>query len=597
MKWFSDLTVYRKLAVGFGGILVILAISSAVIFQKSREIARITHMNAVSDLTIDLLDQADAALTRLPGSLSRYLATHRPEDGRAIQDDEARVLQKAAQLRAILGKEKPESLSQIDAYTQMSKRYIDEAATPQAQLAADPARQAEAIASIISRQNDRLLMDQKAASRTLDRTLRDWSDAWTALALATTNQVELIVAGTAVFGFILAISIAWFIARSIGSPLVTMTEAMQRLASGDLTVDIPARQRGDEIGHMAGAVQVFKDSALEKRALEEETRKARAATEAEREKREAQEAQAAERQNVVLKALATGLGYMAEGNLAEQIRTPFSQEYEQLRADFNAAQTALCRALAEVSAKTDGISASVSEVGSASDDLSHRTEQQAAALEQTAGTLELITKRVEGTAKGSAEMRRTTRLASDEASRSTLVVDDTMQAMSRIEASSTEIGQIIGVIDDIAMQTNLLALNASIEAARAGDAGRGFALVAAEVRTLAQRSANAANQVKDLVSKARTEVSGGVVLAREVGTALQRIVTQISAINVTVGEIASSCEEQASGLAQVNTAISELDRATQQNAAMVEQNTSAVLSLGRNTSDLTTLVGRFKTAA
>ncbi|NVN04357.1 HAMP domain-containing protein [Asaia spathodeae] len=440
-------------------------------------------------------------------------------------------------------------------------------------------------------------MDQKAASRTLDRTLRDWSDAWTALALAlalaTTSQVELIVAGTAVFGFILAISIAWFIARSIGSPLVTMTEAMQRLASGDLTVDIPARQRGDEIGHMAGAVQVFKDSALEKRALEEETRKARAATEAERKKREAQEAQAAERQNVVLKALALGLGYMAEGNLAEQIRTPFSQEYEQLRADFNAAQTALCRALAEVSAKTDGISASVSEVGSASDDLSHPTEQQAAALEQTAGTLELITKRVEGTAKGSAEMRRTTRLASDEASRSTLVVDDTMQAMSRIEASSTE----IGVIDDIAMQTNLLALNASIEAARAGDAGRGFALVAAEVRTLAQRSANAANQVKDLVSKARTEVSGGVVLAREVGTALQRIVTQISAINVTVGEIASSCEEQASGLAQVNTAISELDRATQRNAAMVEQNTSAVLSLGRNTSDLTTLVGRFKTAA
>ncbi|NVN04358.1 hypothetical protein HW509_01955 [Asaia spathodeae] len=140
MKWFSDLTVYRKLAVGFGGILVILAISSAVIFQKSREIARITHMNAVSDLTIDLLDQADAALTRLPGSLSRYLATHRPEDGRAIQDDEARVLQKSAQLRAILGKEKPESLSQIDAYTQMSKRYIDGAATPQAQLAADPAR-------------------------------------------------------------------------------------------------------------------------------------------------------------------------------------------------------------------------------------------------------------------------------------------------------------------------------------------------------------------------------------------------------------------------------------------------------------------------
>ncbi|GBR08097.1 HAMP domain-containing protein [Asaia siamensis] len=597
MNWFSDLTVYRKLAVGFGSILVILAISSGFIFQKSREVASITRMNAVSDLTIDLLDQADAALTRLPGSLSRYLITHRPEDSTAIQDDETQIMQKAAQLRAILGKEKPESLGQIDAYIQIAKRYIDEAAIPQARLAANPARQADAMASIISRQNNQLLVEQKAASRILERTLRDWSDAWTAKALATTREIAAIVAGSAVLGSIIALGVAWFIARSIGAPLASMTEAMQILAGGDLTIEIPARKRRDEIGHMASAVQVFKDSAQEKRTLEAETRLAQKAIEAEREKRTEREMLAAEQQNTVLRALATGLGHMAEGNLTEQIITPFSQEYEQLRIDFNAAQTALRRALAEVSAKASGISASVTEVGSASDDLSRRTEQQAAALEQTAGTLELITRRVEGTARGSAEMRRSTRLASDEASRSSVVVDDTMQAMSRIEASSTEIGQIIGVIDDIAMQTNLLALNASIEAARAGDAGRGFALVASEVRTLAQRSANAASQVKDLISRARTEVSSGVVLAREVGSALQRIVTQIGAVTLTVGEIASSCEEQASGLAQVNTAIGELDRATQQNAAMVEQNTSAVLSLGKNTSDLTALVGRFKTAA
>ncbi len=595
MTWFANLTVYRKMAFGFGSILIIFAISSGIIFQKSQRLTEVTRLNNTSDKAIDLLDQVSFALARSQGMVRKYIITRRSVDGKAVQDAEALLAERTQQLREIIRKDKPDFLPLVDAHTAAVKRYVDEAVTPEYRLSADPTKQAEAMALVASPEADHLIREQRAAFKALSEKLTVWADSWTVTAIKTARQIDAVVLTSAFVSSIIAIAVGWFIARSIGGPLGSMTNVMQRLASGDLSVEVPARNRRDEVGKIAAAVQFFKEAGLEKVLLEKEARLSREAAEAERQKRAAEDAAAAERQNAVIKALAVGLGHMADGNLVAQITTSFSQEYEQLRADFNAAIGALCRALAEVSDKTDGINTSASEVGSASDDLSRRTEQQAAALEETAGALELITKRVEGTAKGSKEMRHATQLASEEAARSSVIVENTMNAMARIESSSTEIGEIIGVIDEIALQTNLLALNASIEAARAGDAGRGFALVASEVRTLAQRSANAANKVKDLVTKARTEVTSGVDLAKDVDAALQRIVGQISGINGTVVEIASSCEEQASGLAQVNTAIGELDRTTQQNAAMVEENTSAVLSLGNNTRDLAMLVSRFKT--
>jgi methyl-accepting chemotaxis protein len=173
-------------------------------------------------------------------------------------------------------------------------------------------------------------------------------------------------------------------------------------------------------------------------------------------------------------------------------------------------------------------------------------------------------------------------------------VGNAVAAMSEIEKSSGQISQIIGVIDEIAFQTNLLALNAGVEAARAGEAGRGFAVVASEVRALAQRSADAAKEIKALISASTTQVASGVELVGETGRVLGRILVQVTEINGIVAEIAASAAEQSTGLAEVNTAVNQMDQLTQQNAAMVEQSTAASHSLAHEADALATLIGRFQ---
>jgi methyl-accepting chemotaxis protein len=201
---------------------------------------------------------------------------------------------------------------------------------------------------------------------------------------------------------------------------------------------------------------------------------------------------------------------------------------------------------------------------------------------------------VRKTAENSGQARSTASAARSEAELSGDVVRQTVAAMSGIETSSRQISNIIGVIDEIAFQTNLLALNAGVEAARAGDAGRGFAVVATEVRALAQRSADAAKEIKALISTSGQEVESGVKLVGETGRALDRIAEQVAKVNELVGEIAASAQEQATGLNQVNTAVNQMDQVTQQNAAMVEQSTAASHSLAGEAEALARLVGRFQ---
>jgi methyl-accepting chemotaxis protein len=184
--------------------------------------------------------------------------------------------------------------------------------------------------------------------------------------------------------------------------------------------------------------------------------------------------------------------------------------------------------------------------------------------------------------------------ARTQAENSSGVVDQTTQAMTRIEESSRQIGQIIGVIDEIAFQTNLLALNAGVEAARAGDAGKGFAVVASEVRALAQRSAEAAREIKTLISASTGEVDQGVRLVGQTGEALRQIIERVIKVDAVVAEIAASVHEQASALNEVNTAINHMDQVTQQNAAMVEESTAASHALNGETAELARLVAQFR---
>ncbi len=378
------------------------------------------------------------------------------------------------------------------------------------------------------------------------------------------------------------------------SPLEDIREALKRVMSGNLAVELPFARRADDIGQMADAVHAFRDDAAAKSRIEAEAQRMRAAADSERAANEAAQAAAAQDLAVVVDQLGLALSKLSSGDFTYRLTQVFAQDYQKLQDDFNSAVAKLQETIAVINGNTAGITAGAGEITQASDDLSRRTEQQAASLEETAAALDQITATVRKTAEGAKYAHTVVAEAKADAERSGEVVDRAVAAMGEIEASSKAIGQIIGVIDEIAFQTNLLALNAGVEAARAGDAGRGFAVVASEVRALAQRSAEAAKEIKALISNSNSQVAAGVDLVGEAGQALQKIAAQITDINGVVSEIAASAQEQATGLNEINAAVNQMDQVTQQNAAMVEQSTAASHSLAQEAEALTLLLGQFQ---
>lgn len=319
-------------------------------------------------------------------------------------------------------------------------------------------------------------------------------------------------------------------------------------------------------------------------------------TDVENERKAAEEQRAikAAEQAQVVGSLAKGLNELSSGNLTSQLEEEFATEYEQLRHDFNATAARLRETMQSVMSATRGISTGADEVSQAADDLSKRTEQQAASLEETAAALEEITATVRKTAQNAKEASAIVTTAKSAAEDGGQIVDTAITAMGQIEQSSKQITDIIGVIDEIAFQTNLLALNAGVEAARAGDAGRGFAVVASEVRALAQRSSEAAREIKTLIKASSEHVESGVKLVGESGQALRKIVNQVVEINSLVSEMAMAAQQQSTGIEEVNTAVAQMDQVTQQNAAMVEQSTAASRNLASETAELSELVSFFK---
>jgi methyl-accepting chemotaxis protein len=292
--------------------------------------------------------------------------------------------------------------------------------------------------------------------------------------------------------------------------------------------------------------------------------------------------------------IAAGLSRLAQGDLTCRIETQFIPSLDRIRVDFNASLEALERSMLTINGKSDAIRSGTGEISAAADDLSRRTEQQASSLEETAAALEQITTTVKRTAESAKSGRDIVSTAKVDADKSGDVVREAMEAMAGIDKSAKQISQIIGVIDEIAFQTNLLALNAGVEAARAGDAGRGFAVVASEVRALAQRSAEAAKEIKGLISTSSAQVDQGVRLVTETGDALGRIVAKVVEISGIVTEIASSAQEQATGLQQINIAVNQMDQVTQKNAAMVEETTAASHALASEAEELGALIERYK---
>ena len=386
------------------------------------------------------------------------------------------------------------------------------------------------------------------------------------------------------------------VARSLAKPLRKLDAAMTRLAGVDLAVEAPALGRGV----YASIGQAF---ARIKQAMVEDDQQARAAT-ARREEREASEivrrqteaerATAAREQEQTVSALAEACERLSEGNLTFRISAEFPPGYQKVKDDFNEAIAQMQSAVAVISDAVRGIRVNADAVAHASDDLSRRTEQQAETLEETAAALGEITKTVKTAAESALHAREVVVAADGDAKKGAVVVKQAVAAMDGISKSAQQITHIIGVIDEIAFQTNLLALNAGVEAARAGDAGRGFAVVASEVRALAQRSAEAAKEIKGLISASTAQVGHGVELVAETGAALERIMAQVADVNAVIAGIAAGAREQSTGLDEVNVALGRMDQVTQQNAAMVQQSTATSRSLSHETMELSRLVDQFE---
>ncbi|UWQ60914.1 HAMP domain-containing methyl-accepting chemotaxis protein (plasmid) [Leisingera caerulea] len=390
---------------------------------------------------------------------------------------------------------------------------------------------------------------------------------------------QWILAALTLAGAILLAAVA-VAARPVIRPLKQIRAAIEAVNADELDREIGEAGRKDEIGAIGRAIAEMQNGLKAARSAQEQ----HGGTHRQ------------QQQQDVVDALRTGLSRLSKGDFTYQISGPFPEEHDGLRKDFNLTAKTLSSTVAQVVEASSSIRSGAAEISQASDDLSHRTESQAATLEQTAAALDQLTASVKSAAEGARSVEATMEEARTEAEGNHGVVQDAVAAMAEIEQSSNRISKILGVIDDIAFQTNLLALNAGVEAARAGEAGKGFAVVASEVRALAQRSADAATEIKTLIGDSSRHVQQGVDLVGKAGSALQSIVERVTQIAQLVSGIAQGAAEQSTGLSEINAGVTQLDQVTQQNAAMVEQATAAGHMLNSDATKLAELVAGFQAA-
>ncbi len=592
----NDLKISYKLAGAFAMVVAVIGALGVTVFLQVASLESAATAVDRAHTVMATMARIQRSVDQQESNTRAYINVQNRHYLERIEVHKGRVAENVAALRDLVS-HLPAAGQQIDALETAIRDYNREIIEKETALAANPATHAQAVELLRSGQATRWMDPIDAAFEALTQTQTDQLETYRA------DQAQAqAVARTAIYigigvGALLAALFGWALSRTIATPVVAMTATMRRLAGGDNEVAVPAIGRKDELGQMARAVLTFKEAAVEKVRLEAEATEQRRLVEAERARNQAAADASAREQALIVSALAEGLDHLTRGDLTYSLTQEFPGEYAKLKTDFNAAISQLKDAMGVVVANVSAIRLGAGEISQAADDLSRRTEQQAASLEETAAALDQITATVNRTASGARQASDTVKAAKGDAETSGVVVRDAVAAMDAIEKSAQEISQIIGVIDEIAFQTNLLALNAGVEAARAGDAGRGFAVVASEVRALAQRSAEAAKEIKVLISASSNQVNSGVSLVGQTGEALDRIVGRVAEIDGLVSEIAASAQEQATGLQQVNTAVNQMDQVTQQNAAMVEESTAASHSLSQEAETLAGSVARFDIGA
>ena len=423
-----------------------------------------------------------------------------------------------------------------------------------------------------------------------------------------------------------------FSRRSIIRPLVDLGGTMSRLTAGETRIEVPHTARRDEIGEMARAVSVLRESTEQVALLQEKEREASAArirsadamasvvsdvgevvtaaaagdfsARLQIDHGDAQMQQLVEGINEINAVVdnattefVAALQALAAGDLTQQVPTAYRGRFAELKDAINETMARLSSTVSTIQAMSADVGLSAREINTGSDDLSKRTEEQASSLEESAATTEELAASVKAAAQAAQQAVRQAGEAMQVAQAGGNIVTEAVSAMERIEQASKKISDITRVIDDIAFQTNLLALNAAVEAARAGDAGKGFAVVASEVRTLAQRSGEAAKDISGLISSSNTEVEAGVKLVRQAGDALTRIVAASQNVQATVSDVAAASNEQANGIEEMSQTVAHMDEMTQANAALAEQSAASASALSSKIGELNALVSGFRTSA
>ncbi|MGQ3295106.1 MAG: methyl-accepting chemotaxis protein, partial [Shinella sp.] len=472
---------------------------------------------------------------------------------------------------------------------------------------------------------DKSLESQKAVTAALKEYTTYSADTLSdsrAVAISRSTTTQILLLATAFVCIVAGMLFAMVFARNgIVRPIQLLTGVMSNLAAGKLDDTIPCTERKDEIGAMARTLDVFRANEMQMREMEAQE----AALQAQSKDLQTNistivaAAAAGDFSRRITKAyededlrrFATGvndlvinvdrgvsevrrvIASLSHADLTQEMAGHFQGDFAELQANVNGAMLTLRSTMTGILTTAGTITGNSRELSAAADQLAHRTEQQAASLEETAAALEEITTTVKTSTSRALEASEIVREAKDSADKSGDIVQNAISAMGRIEQSSQKISQIISVIDEIAFQTNLLALNAGVEAARAGEAGRGFAVVAQEVRELAQRSANAAKEIKTLINASAGEVKGGVSLVLSTGDVLSEIKDLVNRVNDHVVSITRAAQEQSAALGEINTAVNQMDQMTQQNAAMVEETTAASQVLASEAAQLQTALSQF----